>query len=119
MTNRRNRREHKEDPNLEGTNDMSLANNDNRTIRKQVREFFRTHSENCYDPKTVALRLKAKYNTVKNYCHEFWQDEYLERIQKGLYRWKGRLSQKQIERIMAEHIPLFHAIQYFSPYHLG
>lgn len=95
-----------------GVNDMSKPSSDNSTIRRQVREFFRANSENCYDPKTVALKLNSKYNTVKNYCRELWEDGYLERIQRGLYQWGGRLSPKQIEEIMAEHIPLFHAVQY-------
>jgi len=60
----------------------------------------------------VASRLKLKYNTVRNYCVKLWQDGYLDRIQKGLYRWGGRLTQTQVKGILAEHVPLFHGIQY-------
>lgn len=60
----------------------------------------------------VAQKLNLNYNTVKSYINQLSKDGYLLRIQKGVYQWGGRLTPKQIKNILAESIPLFHAIQY-------
>lgn len=94
------------------TNDMSLTSNDLSPTEEEIIRFFRTNWQNCYSPKMVANKLNLNYNTVKNYILRLSRDDYLLRLQKGLYQWGGRLTRGQIEKSMAEHIPLFHAIQY-------
>jgi predicted transcriptional regulator len=91
---------------------MSLTSSDLFKTKEKIVRFFRTNWQNCYSPKMVASKLNLNYNTVKNYVIQLSREGYLLRLQRGLYQWGGRLTQKQIEKIMAEHIPLFHAIQY-------
>lgn len=91
---------------------MSLTSNDLPSAKKKIVTFFRTNWQGCYSPKMVARELNLNYNTVKNYILQLSKDGYLLRVHKGLYRWGGHLTQNQIEKVMAEHIPLFHAIQY-------
>ena len=91
---------------------MSLTSNDLSPTEEEIIRFFRTNWQDCYSPKMVASKLNLNYNTVKNYIIQLSKDGYLLRLQKGLYQWGGRLTRKQIEKTMDEHIPLFHAIQY-------
>lgn len=93
---------------MEEVNDISLAS----TIKDQIANFYRVHSEDCYSSKMVASYLDLKINTVRTYIQQLQNEGYLERIQKGIYQWNGRLTPKQIKSILAEHQPTFHGQQY-------
>lgn len=93
-------------------NDMSLTSSDRTTLKDEVREFFRRYSTDCFPPKQVSQRLGLNYSTVKNYCNTLSKEDYLIRVGKGIYQWKGRLTRKQLEGIMEGLEPLFHGLQY-------
>lgn len=60
----------------------------------------------------VASYLDLNINTVRTYIQQLQNEGYLQRIQRGIYRWNGRLTPKQIKGILAEHQPAFHGQQY-------
>jgi len=99
---------------------MSLPSSDKNTIndisssstkKDRIANFYRRNYRECYSPKTVSIELGEKYNTVKTYVYQLWKKEYLKRIGKALYQWNGRLTPKQVEEMLAEKEPVFHALE--------
>ena len=55
--------------------------------------------------------LGENYNTVRTYIYQLWKEKRLKRIEKAFYQWNGRLTPKQIEEMLAEKEPEFHALE--------